>query len=119
MRSLKKIIIIIIIIILKPLGPQYKKSLPKNIYNFTIRYLNNTLPNMSNMFMWGHSENKACPLCHPNKPWVTWLQAARVLLTKGDTHGDMTPSSVTSQIHCLDSARMYTRIYHPLHPHVL
>ena len=37
-----------------------QKCLQKNIYNFTIRYLNNTLPNMSNMFTWGHSENKAC-----------------------------------------------------------
>ena len=44
-----------------------QKSLPKNIYNFTIRYLNNTLPNMSNMFTWGHSENKACQLCHYNQ----------------------------------------------------
>ena len=44
-----------------------QKSLPKNIYNFTIRYLNNTLPNMSNMFMWGHSGNKACQLCHHNQ----------------------------------------------------
>ena len=44
-----------------------QKSLPKNIYNFTIRYLNNTLPNMSNMFMWSHSENKACQLCHHNQ----------------------------------------------------
>ena len=43
-----------------------QKCLQKNIYNFTIRYLNNTLPNMSNMFTWGHSENKACPLCHHN-----------------------------------------------------
>ena len=44
-----------------------QKCLQKNIYNFTIRYLNNTLPNMSNMFTWGHSENKACPLCHHNQ----------------------------------------------------
>ena len=44
-----------------------QKNLPKNIYNFTIRYLNNTLPNMSSMFIWGHSESKACPLCHSNQ----------------------------------------------------
>ena len=50
----------------KPLRPA-QRSLPKNIYNFTIRYWSNTLPNMSNMFMWGHSENKACQLCHHNQ----------------------------------------------------
>ena len=44
-----------------------QKSLQKNIYSFTIRYLSNTLSNMSNMFMWGHSENKACQFCHHNQ----------------------------------------------------
>ena len=44
-----------------------KKNLPKKINNFTIRYLNNTLQNMSDMFTWGHSDNKACPLCHSNQ----------------------------------------------------
>ena len=32
--------------------------------DFTIRYLNNTLSNMSNMHIWGYSENKLCVLCH-------------------------------------------------------
>ena len=51
----------------KPAWTSVQKNLPKNIYNFTIRFLNNTLPNMSNMFKWGHSESKACPLCHSNQ----------------------------------------------------
>ena len=41
-----------------------QKYMPKNIFNFTIRYLNNTLSNMSNMHIWGYSENKLCVLCH-------------------------------------------------------
>ena len=52
---------------IKPVWTSVQKNLPKNIYNFTIRYLNNTLPNMSNMFKWGRSESKACPLCHSNQ----------------------------------------------------
>ena len=41
-----------------------QKYMPKDIFNFTIRYLNNTLSNMSNMHMWGYSGNKLCVLCH-------------------------------------------------------
>ena len=103
----------------KTAGTSVQKNLPKNIYNFTIRYLNNTLPNLSNMFTWGHSDNKACPLCHSNQTLGMLFLDARVLLIKEDTHGDMTPFSASSQIHCLESARMYTQIYHPLHPHAL
>ena len=32
-----------------------QKAIPRNIFNYTIRYLNNTLPNMSNMQIWGYA----------------------------------------------------------------
>ena len=41
-----------------------QKAMPRNIFNHTMRYLHNTLPNMSNMQIWGCAENKMCPLCH-------------------------------------------------------
>ena len=95
-----------------------QKSLPKNIYNFTIRYFNDTLPNMSNMCMWVTQRIRHVSCASTTKVWVTWLQGARVLLRKGDTHGDTIPSSTTLRMHCLDSARRSTRICYPLHPHV-
>ena len=39
-------------------------KLPQNIYNFSIRYLNNTLANGSNMFKWGRIASPLCPSCH-------------------------------------------------------
>ena len=39
-------------------------NLSRNLYNFTVRYLNNTLPHLSNMLTWGLAETKLCPLCN-------------------------------------------------------
>jgi len=36
-------------------------NLPRNIYNFTVRYLNNTLANATNCFIW---KTKSSPFCH-------------------------------------------------------
>ena len=40
------------------------KRLPKNIYNFAIRYLNNTLANATNTFKWKFRTNPYCNFCH-------------------------------------------------------
>ena len=39
---------------------------PRNIYNFSIRYVNNSLPNNSNLYTWGMSPSALCVAC--NKP---------------------------------------------------
>ena len=38
--------------------------LPKNIYNFVIKYLNNTLANATNTFKWKFRTNPYCNFCH-------------------------------------------------------
>ena len=38
-------------------------KLPKNIYNFCIRYLNNSLPNASNTALWKTTESASCKAC--------------------------------------------------------
>ena len=40
-----------------------QSHLPKNIYNFTIRYINNSLPTRKNMARWGLSQSPDCSLC--------------------------------------------------------
>ena len=36
----------------------------RNLHNFTVRCLNNTLPHLSNMYTCGLAETKLCPLCN-------------------------------------------------------
>ena len=39
-------------------------NLSRNLHNFTVRHLKNTLPHLSNMFTWGRAETILCPLCN-------------------------------------------------------
>ncbi|XP_028419269.1 uncharacterized protein LOC114545096 [Dendronephthya gigantea] len=40
-----------------------QSKLPKNIYNFTIRYINNSLPTRKNLNRWGISSSSECTFC--------------------------------------------------------
>ena len=43
-----------------------QSKLPKNIFNFTIRYINNTLPTRKNLNRWGIPSSSDCSFClHP------------------------------------------------------
>ena len=48
------------------LWTQTRDILPSNIYNFTVRYLNNTLPTLKNMTMWGKASSDICLACNSN-----------------------------------------------------
>ena len=46
--------------------PTCQSKLPKNIFNFTIRYINNSLPTRKNLNKWGISSSPECSFClHP------------------------------------------------------
>ena len=43
-----------------------QSKLPKNIFNFTIRYINNSLPTRRNLQKWGLRSSSECSFClHP------------------------------------------------------
>ena len=42
-------------------------TLPKNIYSFVIRYLNNTLANNTNLSQWGRKNSGKCDICDSNQ----------------------------------------------------
>ena len=42
-------------------------KLPKNIYNFSIRYVNNSLANATNMHKWGKAASPLCFHCNKNQ----------------------------------------------------
>ena len=48
---------------LNSLWSKSQSNLPKNIYNFTIRYINNSLPTRRNLTKWGIVSNSDCSLC--------------------------------------------------------
>ena len=40
-----------------------QQSLPRNIFNFSIKYLNNTLPTRKNLCKWSISQSSSCSFC--------------------------------------------------------
>ena len=40
-----------------------QQTLPRNIYNYTIRYMNNSLASLSNLSRWGKSLTSSCNFC--------------------------------------------------------
>ena len=40
-----------------------QSALPQNIFNFTVRYLNNSLPTRKHMVTWGQSNDSSCSAC--------------------------------------------------------
>ena len=48
---------------LNSLWSSAQNSLPKSIFNFTVRYLNNTLANRTNVYKWKLSSSPGCSFC--------------------------------------------------------
>ena len=48
----------------KSIWTSVQSKMPKNIFNFTIRYLNNSLSTRSNLKKWKFAQSSECSLCH-------------------------------------------------------
>ena len=69
--------------------PACQSKLPKNIFNFTIRYINNSLPTRKNFQRWGLSSSSECSFCiNPESLYYTSSLVA--VPTSIDLLGDMT-----------------------------
>ena len=48
---------------IKVMASYPKQNAKKNIFNFTVRYLNNSLPVRKNMYLWKKVTNSSCNFC--------------------------------------------------------
>ena len=65
-----------------------QSNLPKNISNFTVRYINNSLPTRKNLQRWGLSSNADSSFCLGSwRHYFTWLLDANHVLN--DSPGDI------------------------------
>ena len=104
-----------------------QSKLPKNIYNFTIRYINNSLPTRKNLNRWAISSNSDCSFCLSSETLLhivagcqfyldrfTWrhnsvlnfpahtLQTVEVSTLYADLHGFKSPSILTGDTYRAD-----------------
>ena len=57
--------------------------LPKNIYSFVTRYLNNTLANGTNTFKWRTSQTSTCGLCGGNETLGHVISGCNIAMQQG------------------------------------
>ena len=58
-------------------------SMPKNIFNFAIRFLNNTLANRSNMVSWGQTDDSRCTSCKEHETLSHVIAGCKEYLEQG------------------------------------
>ena len=60
-----------------------QSRLPKIILNFTVKYINNTLPTHSNLHKWGASPTSDCSFCFQSESLLHIIVGCQTYLTQG------------------------------------
>jgi hypothetical protein len=60
-----------------------QSKLPKNIFNFSIRYINNTLPTRKNLLRWGISPTSECTFCLEPETLLHVVAGCKTYLNEG------------------------------------
>ena len=68
---------------LNSLWSKAQSSLPTNIFNFTIRYLNNTLANKKNLYMWKLATTPDCSFCLQSESLLHVVAGCKSYLEQG------------------------------------
>ena len=98
-----------------------QSKLPKNIFNFTIRYINNTLPTRKNLLKWGISATSECSFClepesllHVVAGWKTYLNQGRFTWRH-----DSVLNFIASTLKSVDHSNLYADLPGYISPSVL
>ena len=75
---------------LNSLWSSAQSKLPKNIFNFSIRYLSNTLANRVNLYKWKLSQSSDCHFASALSLFFMLSLAASLILKRAVTHGGIT-----------------------------
>ena len=68
---------------LNSLWSRAQSKLPANIFNFTIKYLNNTLATRKNLYLWGLSNTSDCSFCLQPESLLHIVAGCKVYLDQG------------------------------------
>ena len=68
---------------LNSLWSSVQSKLPRNIFNFTIKYINNTLPTRKNLLKWGISSTSECSFCFKPESLLHVIAGCKTYLCEG------------------------------------
>ena len=83
-----------------------QSKLPKNIFNFTIKYINYTLPTCKNLLKWGTSSTSECSFCLEPESLLHFVAGCKAYLHEG--HFTWRHDSVLSSIASATQSAQYS-----------
>ena len=98
-----------------------QSKLPKNIFNFTIRYINNTLPTRKNLHKWGVSTTSECAFCLSPESLLHIVAGCKTYLNEGrfTWRHDSVLNLIASTLNSLNYSNLYVDLPGYLSPSVI
>ena len=98
-----------------------QSKLPKNIFNFTIRYINNTLPTRKNLLKWGISATSECSFCLEPESLLHVVAGCKTYLNQGrfTWRHDSVLNFIASTLKSVDHSNLYADLPGYISPSVL
>ena len=98
-----------------------QSKLPKNIFNFTIRYINNTLPTRKNLHKWGVSTTSECAFCLSPESLLHIVAGCKTYLNEGrfTWRHDSVLNLIASTLKSLNYSNLYVDLPGYLSPSVI
>ena len=84
-----------------------QSKLPKNIFNFTIRYINNSLPTRRNMTKWGLSPSIECSFCLLPESLLHVVAGCKFYLDRFTWRHDSILNFIANTLQSSQSSTMY------------
>ena len=86
-----------------------QSRLPKNIFNFTVRYINNSLPTRKNMVRWGLSSSADCSFCFSPETLMHVISGCKEYLNEGrfTWRHDSVLNFIASSLTCVKGSKLY------------
>ena len=98
-----------------------QSKLPMNIFNFTIRYINNTLPTRKNLHKWGVSTTSECAFCLSPESLLHIVAGCKTYLNEGrfTWRHDSVLNLIASTLKSLNYSNLYVDLPGYLSPSVI
>ena len=98
-----------------------QSKLPKNIFNFTIRYINNTLPTRKNLHKWGVSTTSECAFCLSPESLLHIVAGCKTYLNEGrfTWRHDSVLNLIASTLKSLNYSNLYVDLPGYLSPSII
>ena len=96
-----------------------QSKLPKNIFNFTIRYINNTLPTRRNLAKWGLSSTADCSFCLNPESLLHVVAGCNSYLNRFSWRHDSVLNFIANILQPIHSEKLYVDLPGFLNPSIV